>query len=40
MQAAHEIAEAVRNGTLLPSTAIEASLARIEALENQIEAWV
>ena len=40
MQSAHAIATAVRNGSLSPTDVLEQSLARIDALDPDIEAWV
>jgi len=40
MQTALEIAAAVRNGTLSPVDVVEQALARIDAVEAQIHAWV
>jgi Asp-tRNA(Asn)/Glu-tRNA(Gln) amidotransferase A subunit family amidase len=40
MQPAHQIAAAVHNGTLSPADALGAALARIDAVEPEVRAWV
>jgi aspartyl-tRNA(Asn)/glutamyl-tRNA(Gln) amidotransferase subunit A len=40
MQSAHEIAAAVRSASLSPADILEQCLARIDAVEGQVEAWV
>ncbi|HLF77986.1 MAG TPA: amidase [Dehalococcoidia bacterium] len=40
MQSASEIAEAVRNGRTTASAVLDAALARIDALDDDLQAWV
>ena len=40
MQPAHEIATAVREGSVSPVEVLDAALARIDAIEPEVRAWV
>jgi len=40
MQPAHEIAAAIREGAISPVEVLDASFARIDAVEPQVRAWV